>query len=54
MQSARTIILDLYFFLSYVPLKFVISSSVTQSCPLYNFKTTQDIVMKRHTNIDQL
>ena len=39
------------YFLSYVPLKFVISSSVTKSCPLYNFKTVQDIVMKLYTNI---
>ena len=53
MQSARTITLEYVFFLSYVPLKFVISSSVTKSCPLYNFKTIQDIFMKLHTNINQ-
>ena len=50
MQSARTITLE-YVFLSYVPLKFVISSSVTKSRPLYNF--VQDIFMKLHTNINQ-
>ena len=38
---------------SYTPLKFVISSSVTKSCPLYNLKTFQDNFMKRHTNINQ-
>ena len=52
MQSARTITLNMYFF-CYVPLKFVISSSVTKSCPLYNFKTVQDIFMKLYTNINQ-
>ena len=41
------------YFLSYVPLKFVISSSVTKSCLLYNFKTVQDILMKLNTNINQ-
>ena len=44
MQSARTITLE-YVFFSYIPLKFVISSSVTKSCPLYNFKTVQDTFM---------
>ena len=52
MQSARTITLE-YVFFELVPLKFVISSSVTKSCPLYNFKTVQDIFMKLHTNINQ-
>ena len=52
MQSARTLTLE-YVFFSYVPLKFVISSSVTKSCPLYNFKTVQDIFMKLYTNITQ-
>ena len=41
------------YFLSNVPLKFVISNSVTKSCPLYNFKTVQDIFMKLNTNINQ-
>ena len=53
MQSARIITLEYVFFLSYVPLKFVISSSVTNSCPLYNFKTVKDIFMKLYTNINQ-
>ena len=52
MQSAR-IITPEYVFFNYVPLKFVISSSVTKSCPLYNFKTVQDVFMKLHTNINQ-
>ena len=39
---------------SYVPLKFVISGSVTQSCPLYNFKTIQAIFMELHTNINNI
>ena len=41
------------YFLSYVPLKFVISSSVTKSSPLYNFKTIQDIFLELYTNINQ-
>ena len=54
MQSARTITLEyVYIFLSYVFLKFVISSSVVKSCPLYNFKTNQDIFMNLYTNINQ-
>ena len=52
MQSARTITLE-YVFFSYVPLKFIIRSFVTKSCPLYNFKSFQDIVMKLYTNINQ-
>ena len=52
MQSARTITLE-YVFLSYVPLKFVISSSVTKPYPLYNFKIVQGIFVKLHTNINQ-
>ena len=50
MQSARIIPLE-YVHFSYLPLKFVISSSVTY--PVYNFKTVQDIFMKLHTNINQ-
>ena len=38
---------------SYLSLKFVIGSSVTKLCPLYNFKTIQDIFIKLHTNINQ-
>ena len=49
MQSARTITLEYVFFLSYILLKFVISSSMTKSCPLYNFKTVQDMFIKFHT-----
>ena len=45
-------LLNMYF-LSYVPLKFVNSSSVTKSCLLYNFKTVQDIFTKLNTNINQ-
>ena len=41
------------YYLSYIPFKFVISSSVTKSCPLYNFKTIQVIFMKLDTNINQ-
>ena len=41
------------YFLRYVPLKFVIGSSVTKSCPLYNFKTVQDIFMELYKNINQ-
>ena len=52
MQSSRTITLE-YVLLSYIPLKFVISSSMTKSWPLYNFKTVQDTFMKLYTNINQ-
>ena len=52
MQSARTITLE-YVFFGYIPLKFVISNSVTKSCQLYNFKTVQDIFMKLYTIINQ-
>ena len=50
MQSARTITLE-YVFFELCP--FEVSSSVTKSCPLYNFKTIQDIFMKLFTNINQ-
>ena len=60
MQSARTITLEYVLFklrpfevLSCIPLKFVISSSVTKLCPLYNFKTVQDVFMKLNTSINQ-
>ena len=49
-QSARTITLVLILF-SYVPLNFLSSNFLTQACPLYNFKTVQDIFIKLHTNI---
>ena len=51
-QSARPVTLDWYFW-SYGPLKLKIVDFAIWSCPLCNWKTVQDTLMKLHTNIYQ-